>query len=200
MAKNLLSKHARPVDSIMRDFAAFEKRVGELSRSLEHVVKNALDNEAESVSAKWIDEAQGVLRALSDDRDHSPAEAGCEEELHQLQASLAKGLDRGSLKPSAEEIARQTRDVARTALDEWMTRLDRAHREMPKAEKLFLNAEALPENESMAALLSRVEVFGVPAEAVATVLVGYVCEVLAGEKRFSISDQLYLLEDMTSGS
>jgi hypothetical protein len=42
------------------------------------------------------------------------------------------------------------------------------------------------------------EVFGVPAEAVATELVGCVCEVLAGEKRFSVSDELYFLEDMTA--
>jgi hypothetical protein len=198
MAKNLLSKYARPVDSIMRDFTAFETRVAELSRSLEHVVKNALDNEAESVSADWIDEAKGVLQALSDDRDHAPDAARSEEELRRLQASLAKGLDRGSLKPSPEEIAAQTRDVARTALDEWMTRLNRAHRETPKTKKLFLNAEALPNDESLVDLLGRVEVFGVPAEAVATVLIVYICDVLAAEKRFSISDELYILEDMTS--
>ena len=197
--RDFLSQFARPADSLGRDLAQFDKRVDAFAGSLERVVRAALEAEAETVSADWLDEAKAVLDALRERpeaADHGDADADMA--LERVRASFAKGLGRDLLKPSAQEIAAQTKDIARAALDEWMTRLTRAHLESAKKEKIFLNAEAMPADESLTELLNRVEVFGVPAETVAAALFGYICEVLAGEERFSISEELYLLEDMTS--
>ncbi|HTS23648.1 MAG TPA: hypothetical protein VMN79_17790 [Casimicrobiaceae bacterium] len=197
--QGFLARYARPADSLGRELAAFEKRVDAFAGSLERVVRNALEAEAEAVSADWLDEAKAVLDALREHPDGSGSgEADCHRELSRLRASFAKGLDRDLLKPSAGEIAAQTRNIARAALDEWMTRLTRAHLEAAKKDRIFLNAEAMPADESLTDLLSRVEVFGVPAETVAAALFGYICHVVAGEQRFTINEELYILEDMNS--
>jgi hypothetical protein len=190
--KHLSSQAISPEDQALKS-NLFRDFVDDFAARALPVVRSALDSESTSAIAdEWIEEATSVIRTLgpeaSGDFERDPDFVRAAKWMHE---ELNEQLCKEMLKPSEEEIRRESVELAQCLLANWFSLLEHAKR-AEASSQLHLDASCIPKKYSARDLLKGVEAFPVPREEVMNIFHEFLHERFSDGETAQLAPGLFL--------